>query len=140
MNIVAIGNTTDTSRQASHYTTRTYDRYLVGMNTWTIGVENIAAQFGDLANLAAHGLDMRGYSAYLKNVYLQGYISDVLGDNWFDSRTGDVQLYNRTSGCGISFKGEYYVSDALIPCARRRVQTLMRFRQNSILLVIRWQR
>lgn len=105
MNIVAIGNATDTSRQASHYTTRTYDRYLVGMNTWTIGVENIAAQFGDLVNLAAHGLDMRGYSAYLKNVYLQGYISDVLGDNWFDSRTGDVQLYNRTSGCGISFKG-----------------------------------
>ncbi len=104
MNIVAIGNTTDTSRQASHYTTRTYDRYLVGMNSWTIGVENIAAQFGNLENLAAHGLDMRGYSAYLKNIYLQGYISDLLGDSWFDSQTGNAQLYNRSTGCGISFK------------------------------------
>jgi len=47
---------------------------------------------------------MRGYSAYLKNIYLQGYISDALGDSWFDSVSGDVQLYDRSTGCGISFK------------------------------------
>ena len=104
MNIVAFGNTTDTSRQTSRYTTRTYERYLVGMNDWRIRLKNIAAQFGDLSNLAAHGLNMSGYSAYLKNIYLQGYISDALGDSWFDSVSGDVQFYNRSTGCGISFK------------------------------------
>lgn len=104
MNIVAFGNTTDTTRQTSRYTTRTYERYLVGMSDWDIALENIAAQFGDLRNLTAHGLDMSGYSAYLKNIYLQGYISDLLGDSWFNSATGDMQLYNRSTGCGISFK------------------------------------
>ncbi|MBR6813047.1 MAG: hypothetical protein IKM50_00710, partial [Tidjanibacter sp.] len=104
MNIVAFGNTTDTTRQTSRYSTRTYERYLVGMNSWRIDVKNIAAQFGDLSNLSAHGLNMRGYSAYLKNIYLQGYISDALGDSWFDSVSGDVQLYDRSTGCGISFK------------------------------------
>ena len=104
MNIVAFGNTTDSTRQTSRYTTRTYERYLVGMNDWRIRLRNIAAQFGDLSNLSAHGLNMRGYSAYLKNIYLQGYISDALGDSWFDSVSGDVQLYDRSTGCGISFK------------------------------------
>ena len=85
MNIVAFGNTTDTTRQTSRYSTRTYERYLVGMSDWRIRLRNIAAQFGDLSNLSAHGLNMRGYSAYLKNIYLQGYISDALGDSWFDS-------------------------------------------------------
>ncbi len=90
MNIVAFGNTTDTSRQTSRYTTRTYERYLVGMSDWRIRLKNIAAQFGDLTNLSAHGLNMSGYSAYLKNIYLQGYISDALGDSWFDSVPGNV--------------------------------------------------
>ena len=104
MNIVAFGNTADTTRQTSRYTTRTYERYLVGMNDWEIALENIAAQFGDLTNLAQHGLNMSGYSAYLKNIYLQGYISDALGDSWFDSVSGNAQLYDRSTGCGISFK------------------------------------
>ena len=104
MNIVAYGNASDTSRQTSRYETRTYQRFLVGMNDWDIKTENIAAQFGDLSNLLAHGLDMRGYSAYLKNIYLQGFISDLLGDSWFDSQSGNLQLYSRTTGCGISFK------------------------------------
>ena len=104
MNIVAFGNTTDTTRQTSRYSTRTYERYLVGMSDWRIRLRNIAAQFGDLSNLSAHGLNMRGYSAYLKNIYLQGYISDALGDSWFDSVSGNAQLYDRSTGCGISFK------------------------------------
>ena len=104
MNFVAFGNTTDTKRQSSRYETRTYQRFLVGMNAWKIGVENIAAQFGDLSNLAAHDLNMTGYSAYLKNIYLQGYLSDRLGDSWFDSATGNLQLYNRTTGSGLSFR------------------------------------
>ena len=104
MNIVAFGNTTDTTRQTSRYSTRTYERYLVGMSDWRIRLRNIAAQFGDLTNLSAHGLNMRGYSAFLKNIYLQGYISDALGDSWFDSVSGNAQLYDRSTGCGISFK------------------------------------
>ena len=104
MNIVAFGNTSDTTRQTSRYSTRTYERYLVGMSDWRIRLRNIAAQFGDLSNLSAHGLNMRGYSAYLKNIYLQGYISDALGDSWFDSVSGNAQLYDRSTGCGISFK------------------------------------
>lgn len=104
MNFVAFGNATDTKRQSSRCETRTYQRFLVGMNSWKIGVENIAAQFGDLSNLAAHDLNMTGYSAYLKNIYLQGYLSDRLGDSWFDSSTGNLQLYNHTTGSGLSFR------------------------------------
>lgn len=104
MNFVAFGNTTDPKRQSSRYETRTHQRFLVGMNSWKIGVENIAAQFGDLSNLTAHGLNMTGYSAYLKNIYLQGYLSDRLGDSWFDSVTGNLQLYDRTTGSGLSFR------------------------------------
>lgn len=104
MNIVAFGNTIDTSRQTSRYVTRTYERYLVGMNDWQIRLRNIAAQFGDLSNLSSHGLNMKGYSAYLKNIYLQGYISDALGDSWLDSVSGNLQLYNSSTGCGISYK------------------------------------
>ena len=104
MSIVAFGNTTDKARQSSRYETRTYQRFLVGMDSWEIGVENIAAQFGQLDNLIAHGLNMTGYSAYLKNIYLQGYLSDRLGDSWFDSASGNLQLYNRATGCGLSFR------------------------------------
>ena len=104
MSIVAFGNTTDKARQSSHYETRTYQRFLVGMDSWEIGLENIATQFGQLDNLIAHGLNMKGYSAYLKNIYLQGYLSDRLGDSWFDSASGNLQLYNRATGCGLSFR------------------------------------
>ena len=104
MNIVAYANPTDISRQTSRYETRTYQRYLVGMTDWEISLENIAAQFGDLSNLYVHGLNMEGYSAYLKNIYLQGFISDLVGDSWFNSTTGEAQLYDRTTGCGLSFK------------------------------------
>ncbi len=104
MTFVAFGNKTEPSRQSSRYETRTYQRFLVGMNSWTIGIENIAAQFGDLTNLMKHGLDMTGYSAYLKNIYLTGYLSNKTGDSWFDSETGNMQLFNRTTGCGVSFR------------------------------------
>lgn len=104
MHFVAFGNTSNPERQTSRYETRTYMRFLVGMNDWRIRTENIAAQFGDLSNLAAHGLDMTGYSAYLKNIYLTGFLSDRTGDSWFDSATGEMQLFNRTTGYGVSFR------------------------------------
>lgn len=104
MQFVAYGNTADPSRRSSRYETRTYMRFLTGMGDWTIRTENIAAQFGDLSNLIAHGLDMTGYSAYLKNIYLTGFLSDKTGDSWFNSETGDMQLFNRSTGCGVSFR------------------------------------
>lgn len=74
MTFVSFGNTTDPKRQTSRYSTRTYERYLKGVNDWVIGKDNIGAQFGDLSNLSVHGLNMTGYSAYLNNVYMSGVI------------------------------------------------------------------
>lgn len=99
-----VQSTMVSTMQTSRYETRTYQRYLVGMTDWEISLENIAAQFGDLSNLYVHGLNMDGYSAYLKNIYLQGFISDLVGDSWFNSTTGEAQLYDRTTRCGLSFK------------------------------------
>lgn len=74
MHFVGYGNLTNTARQTSKYETRTYERYLKGVNTWEQSVTNIAAQFGDLSNLTIHGLDMTGYSIYLNNIYMVGTI------------------------------------------------------------------
>jgi|GEM_PF-537638 len=74
MNFVAYGNTSDTSRQSSRYSTLTYERYLKGVNDWEYTANNIGAQFGDLSNLSIFGLNMTGYSAYLNNIYMSGVI------------------------------------------------------------------
>lgn len=80
MNFIAYGSFTDDTRRTSVYETRTYQRYLTGVNGWEFGRDNIAAQFGDLANLAIHGLNMAGYSAYLNNVYTTGVINQISQD------------------------------------------------------------
>lgn len=77
MHFVAYGNTTDSGRQTSRYSTRTYERYLTGVRGWEIGPGNIAAQFGDLSNLSIFGIDMQGYSVYLDNVYMRGRIEQL---------------------------------------------------------------
>ncbi len=74
MHFVSYGNFTNTSRQTSRYATRTYERYLKGVNDWEFTGENIGAQFGDLTNLSVFGLTMTGYSAYLNNIYMSGTI------------------------------------------------------------------
>lgn len=74
MHFVSYGNFTNANRQTSCYETRTYQRYLTKVNGWEYGVNNIAAQFGDLTNLSIHGLQMEGYSAYLNNIYMSGTI------------------------------------------------------------------
>lgn len=79
MTFVAYGNFSDTSRQTSRYSTRTYERYLRGVNNWQITKDNIAAQFGDLSNLSVFGMNMTGYSAYLENIYMSGYIRQTSG-------------------------------------------------------------
>ena len=74
MTFVGYGNFTDANRQKSRYSTRSYERFLQGVNAWEISESMIAAQFGDLSNLSIHGLQMTGYSAYLNNLYMSGTI------------------------------------------------------------------
>lgn len=77
MNFVAYGNFDDTERQKSAYQTRSYTRYLMGVDDWEFRQQNIAMQFGDLSNLQIFGLNMTGYSAYLQNIYMTGTIEHV---------------------------------------------------------------
>ena len=74
MHFVAYGNFSDPTRQKSRYSTLTYERYLAGVNNWEFTKEMVAAQFGDLTNLSIFGLNMKGYSAYLNNIYMSGTI------------------------------------------------------------------
>lgn len=78
MKFVAYGNFSNTDRQKSRYSTRTYERYLTGVNTWEFQQSNVAAQFGDLSNLSEFGLNMTGYSAYLNNIYMSGVIDQFV--------------------------------------------------------------
>lgn len=74
MTFVGYGSFSNEARQTSRYETRTYQRYLKGVSDWEFISSNIAAQYGDLSNLSAFGIDMKGYSAYLNNIYMSGVI------------------------------------------------------------------
>lgn len=77
MTFVSYGSFTDPNRMSSQYTTRTYTRLLVWQNSWEIKASNIAMQWGDLSNLAIHGINMQGYSAYLNNIYMTGVVKQL---------------------------------------------------------------
>ena len=77
LHFVAYGNFTNKDRQTSAYETRTYRRFLVGMNDWEFTKSMIAMQDGDLSNLNIFGLEMTGYSAYLNNIYMTGTIEQL---------------------------------------------------------------
>ncbi len=77
LHFVAYGNFTNKERQTSAYETRTYRRFLVGVNDWEFTKSMIAMQDGDLSNLNIFGLDMTGYSAYLNNIYMTGTIEQL---------------------------------------------------------------
>ncbi len=78
MHFVAYGNFSDKTRQSSRYSTLTYERYLKDVNDWEFTANMIAAQFGDLSNLSIFGLNMKGYSAYLNNIYMSGTIQQFI--------------------------------------------------------------
>ena len=65
------------NRQSSAYQTRTYERFLTGINNWEYGDLNIAAQFGDLTNISHIVGEHDGYSVYLNNVYISGNLEQV---------------------------------------------------------------
>ncbi|WP_249180172.1 collagen-like protein, partial [Bacteroides pyogenes] len=77
MTFAGRGNRTNKDRQSFEYATRTYRRYLTGVDDWEFRKENIAMQTGDLNNLKAYGLDMEGYSVYANNIYFTGILAQV---------------------------------------------------------------
>lgn len=80
MHFVAYGNFTNAERQKSAYSTKEYKRYLAGVNNWEITSSMVMMQLGDLSNLVISGLDLSGYSAYLRNVYMTGTIKQLSQD------------------------------------------------------------
>ena len=82
MHFACYGNFTNTARQTTKYETRTYTRLLKNQNTWKIGAQNIAMQYGDLSNLKTLGLnvDPGKYSMYLNSVYFTGEIAQIKPD------------------------------------------------------------
>lgn len=80
MHFVAYGNFTNAERQKSAYSTKDYKRYLAGVNNWEITSSMVMMQLGDLSNLVISGLDLSGYSAYLRNVYITGTIKQLSQD------------------------------------------------------------
>ena len=80
MTFVCYGSFIREDRQTSVYTTRTYTRLLKDQNTWEISASNIAMQYGNMENMSIHGIDMTGYSMYLKNIYMTGTIKQVKPD------------------------------------------------------------
>lgn len=78
MKFAVYGNFTDETRRSSAYATRTYKRYLKGVNTWALNYTNIASQFGNLNGLTIPGApnngQLQGDGAYLTNVYMTGSI------------------------------------------------------------------
>lgn len=80
MHFVAYGNFTNPDRQKSAYTTREYTRYLKDVNDWEITERNIVMMMGNLDGMRLNGLDMSGYSAFLRNIYMTGTIRQISGD------------------------------------------------------------
>lgn len=80
MHFVAYGNFTNAERQKSAYSTKDYKRYLARVNNWEITSSMVMMQLGDLSNLVISGLDLSGYSAYLRNVYMTGTIKQLSQD------------------------------------------------------------
>lgn len=107
MSVVTYGSFTDPARRTSMYTTRTYQRYLRNVQTWEYGLEQIAAQFGDLSNLSVLGLQMEGYSAYVDNLYMQGVLRNLTGNFLIDSRTQSLLMASTDSGMGLAFNPEH---------------------------------
>lgn len=79
MKFAVYGNPIDKNRQASAYHTRTYTRYLRGVNTWKIEAKHISMQLGDLSNLVINGESLAEGSVYLNNVYFGGNVWHIPG-------------------------------------------------------------
>lgn len=76
MKFAVYGNFLDEERQNSAYQTRSYLRFLKGVNTWKITYSNFASHFGKLEGMNVPGApddgNLHGYGAYMDNVYITG--------------------------------------------------------------------
>ncbi len=73
MKFAVYGNFTNKERQASHYSTKEYDRYLCNVDTWVIDPDkHIYKQDGLLEGLVINGFEMHGYGSYSHNNYFSG--------------------------------------------------------------------
>lgn len=79
MTFVVFGNPTYEDRQKSCYRATNYTRYLAGVTTWKMGVNNIACQIGDLSNLnQIQGYEfLRDYSGFFNNIYITGHVEEI---------------------------------------------------------------
>ena len=79
MTFVVFGNPTYEDRQKSCYRATNYTRYLAGVTTWKMGVNNIACQIGDLSNLnQIQGYEfLRDYSGFFNSIYITGHVEEI---------------------------------------------------------------
>ena len=74
------GNFTNTDRQALNYygiCPKPYIRIMHDVNSWEFTVGMIGTQIGCMENMSAFGIDMTGYSGYMKNIYFDGTIKQI---------------------------------------------------------------
>lgn len=80
MKFAVYGNPIEKNRQASAYSTRSYQRYLINVDTWEINPgKHVSMQLGDLSNLVINGESLAEGSVYLNNVYFGGNVWHVPG-------------------------------------------------------------
>lgn len=102
MKFVSYGNFSDKTRQASAYSTRTYTRYLSGVNTWSINPDkHIVAQFGDIEGLTIGGVTMRGTGSFQKNMYMTGVHIQFTPEELEDLRGQDAYNVSLSSYEGV---------------------------------------
>lgn len=76
MTFASRGSTTRPERQSFAIHTRTYSRYLRGVNAWEIGARHVAMQQGELDNLHTLGFsaEIAGVGLFADNVFLTGKV------------------------------------------------------------------
>lgn len=93
MHFAVFGNASNPARQSSIFSTKTYQRYLKGVNDWELTKFNIAAQFGDLNTIQSWYPGVSGYSAFLDSVYFTDNVQQVkspkiMGGYWYSWENG----------------------------------------------------
>lgn len=82
MTFASRGNRTDPMRQKFCFATRSYTRFLVGVNDWEIQSRHLVMQMGELDNLRELGFseEVKGVGIYAENSFLSGKL--LVGGNF----------------------------------------------------------
>ncbi len=108
MKFTSYGNFTNSARQRSNYETLSYHRYLKDVRDWEFGVDNIAAQRGDLSNLNIFGLQLEGYSEYINNVYFTGIIQQISQHVQEELEKNEITTENLLRESDLRFNFKYW--------------------------------